>query len=99
MARTKDVIDLAKDIKETGTCSSIEDLSVVDVPIGKVHILALSTIDDSTLAVSVAADIHFFNVNSLLNKVLLFLSVSLSFIIFKRLFPYDILFMPGSVCM
>ncbi|XWS52366.1 hypothetical protein CRYUN_Cryun11dG0063700 [Craigia yunnanensis] len=68
VARTKDVIDLAKDIKETGSCSSIEDLSVVDVPIGKVHILALSTTDDSTLAVSVAADIHFFNVNSLLNR-------------------------------
>ncbi|XP_022730110.1 nuclear pore complex protein NUP214 isoform X2 [Durio zibethinus] len=69
VARTKDVIDLAKDIKENGTCSSIEDLSVLGVPIiGKVHILALSTKDDSTLAVAVAADIHFFSVDSLLKK-------------------------------
>ncbi|XVF37288.1 hypothetical protein REPUB_Repub19eG0133100 [Reevesia pubescens] len=68
VARTKVVIDLAKDIKENGTCSSIEDFSVVDVPIGKVHILTLSTTDDSILAVSVAADIHFFTVDSLLKK-------------------------------
>ncbi|EOY32268.1 Nuclear pore complex protein, putative [Theobroma cacao] len=68
VARTKDVINLAKDIKETGSPSSIEDLSLVDVPIGKLRILALSPTDDSTLAVSVAADIHFFNVNTLLNK-------------------------------
>ncbi|KAE8672042.1 Detected protein of unknown function [Hibiscus syriacus] len=68
VARTKDVIDLAKDIKENDTSSSIEDLSVVDVPIGKVHILALSTTDDTILAASVAADINFFSVNSLLTK-------------------------------
>ncbi|OMO57814.1 Nuclear pore complex protein [Corchorus olitorius] len=68
VARTKDVIDLAKDIKEKGSSSSIEDLSLVDVPIGKLNILALSIADESTLAVSVAADIHFFNVDSLLNK-------------------------------
>ncbi|KAK8340321.1 hypothetical protein V6Z12_A08G095000 [Gossypium hirsutum] len=68
VARTKDVIDLAKDIREKASSSSIEDLSLVEVPIGKVHILALSTIDDTRLAVSVAADIHFFSVSSLLNK-------------------------------
>ncbi|KAK8283510.1 hypothetical protein V6Z12_D08G100700 [Gossypium hirsutum] len=68
VARTKDVIDLAKDIREKASSSSIEDLSLVEVPIGKVHILALSTIDDTILAVSVAADIHFFSVSSLLNK-------------------------------
>ncbi|KAH1107893.1 hypothetical protein J1N35_011661 [Gossypium stocksii] len=68
VARTKDVIDLAKDIREKASSSSIEDLSLVEVPIGKVHILALSTIDDTILAVSVAADIHFFSVSSLLKK-------------------------------
>ncbi|GMI89125.1 LONO 1, embryo defective 1011 [Hibiscus trionum] len=68
VAKTKDVIDLAKDIKENGTTSSIEDLSVVNVPIGKVYNLALSTTDDTALAVSVAADIHFFSVSSLLTK-------------------------------
>ncbi|KAK8697533.1 hypothetical protein V6N13_113676 [Hibiscus sabdariffa] len=68
VAKTKDVIGLAKDIKENGTTSCIEDLSVVNVPIGKVYILALSTTDDTILAVSVAADIHFFSVNSLLTK-------------------------------
>ncbi|KAK8655127.1 hypothetical protein V6N13_107718 [Hibiscus sabdariffa] len=68
VAKTKDVIDLAKDIKENGTTSCIEDLSVVNVPIGKVYILALSATDDTILAVSVAADIHFFSVNSLLTK-------------------------------
>ncbi|XP_021278023.1 nuclear pore complex protein NUP214 [Herrania umbratica] len=68
VARTKDVINLAKDIKENGSSSSIEDLSLVEVPIGKLRILALSPTDDSTLAVSVAADVHFFNVNTLLNR-------------------------------
>ncbi|XVF78578.1 hypothetical protein PTKIN_Ptkin14bG0145700 [Pterospermum kingtungense] len=67
VARTTDVIDLAKKIKQNDSSSTIEDLSVVDVPIGKVHILALSS-DESTLAVSVAADIHFFSVKSLLDK-------------------------------
>lgn len=69
-ARTKDVMDAANDMKAKGTASSIQDLCVVDVPLGKVHILALSA-DSSTLAVSVAADIHFFSVNSLLDKVCL----------------------------
>ncbi|XVE70344.1 hypothetical protein DITRI_Ditri10aG0065100 [Diplodiscus trichospermus] len=68
VARIKDVIDLAKGNKRNGSCSSIEDLSLVDVSIGKAHILALSSSDDSTLAVSVAADIRFFSVESLLKK-------------------------------
>lgn len=43
---------------------------MVDVPIGKVSILALSA-DSSTLVVSVdgSADLHFFSVTELLNKV------------------------------
>ncbi|KAK4608191.1 hypothetical protein RGQ29_001836 [Quercus rubra] len=63
VARTKDAIDSAK----SSPSSSIQELSIVDVPIGKVHILALST-DNSTLAASVASNIHFFSVSSLLNR-------------------------------
>lgn len=65
-AMTKDVIALAVEIKETGKASSsVQELSVVDVPLGDVRILALS-FDDSTLAASVGGDVHFFSVNSLL---------------------------------
>ncbi|KAG2675323.1 hypothetical protein I3760_13G178000 [Carya illinoinensis] len=67
VARTKDVIASAKDIKEKGSGSSIQELSVVDVPIGKVHILAIST-DNSTLAAAIASHVHFFSLNSLLKK-------------------------------
>nr|XP_023903530.1 nuclear pore complex protein NUP214-like [Quercus suber] len=63
VARTKDAIDSAK----SSPPSSIQELSIVDVPIGKVHILALST-DNSTLAASVASHIHFFSVSALLNQ-------------------------------
>jgi nuclear pore complex protein Nup214 len=77
VARTKDVMDAAMDIKEKGSSSSssIQHVSLVDVPIGKVHILTLST-DSSTLAVSVAAHIHFFHIHSLLDKVLFFFSLN-----------------------
>ncbi|GAV70464.1 hypothetical protein CFOL_v3_13962 [Cephalotus follicularis] len=72
VARNKDVIDKAREIEEKGTSSSsssLQDLSVVDVPIeqGKVHILALSS-DDSALAVSVGTFILFFQIHSLLTK-------------------------------
>ncbi|XP_038698349.1 nuclear pore complex protein NUP214 isoform X1 [Tripterygium wilfordii] len=67
--RTKDVIDSAKEIKEKGTGLSLQELSVVDLPIGKVHILALS-VDSSTLAVGVGGDIHLFAVDALLKKEL-----------------------------
>ncbi|RVX12998.1 Nuclear pore complex protein NUP214 [Vitis vinifera] len=63
VARTEAVIELAKEIKEKGSGSSIQELSVVDVPIANVRILALST-DSSTLAASVGGDIHFFSVDS-----------------------------------
>ncbi|KAL6966206.1 hypothetical protein U1Q18_031984 [Sarracenia purpurea var. burkii] len=68
VARTKDVIESAKEIKEKGSGSSIKKLSVVEVPIGKVYILALSA-DSSTLAACIDGNIHFFSVTSLLNKV------------------------------
>ncbi|KAJ7954552.1 Nuclear pore complex protein [Quillaja saponaria] len=67
VARTKDVIDSAKEIKEKGSGISIQQLSLVDVSIGNIHILAIST-ENSTLAASVAGDMHFFSVTSLLNK-------------------------------
>ncbi|KAJ4723997.1 nuclear pore complex protein [Melia azedarach] len=69
VAKTKDVIDAAREIKEKGKAVCIQELSVVDIPFEKVHILALST-DESTLAVSLfeSRDIHFFSVDSLLNK-------------------------------
>lgn len=68
VARTEAVIESAKEIKNKGSGSSIQDLSVVDVPIANVRILALST-DSSMLAASVGGDIHFFSVHSLLKKV------------------------------
>ncbi|KAL5865936.1 hypothetical protein ACOSQ3_003450 [Xanthoceras sorbifolium] len=69
VAKTKDVIDAAKEIKENGKGFCIQELSVVDVPFEKVHILALST-DESTLAVSLlfSGDVHFFSVHLLLDK-------------------------------
>lgn len=68
MARTKDVMELAKEIKVKGKGPYIEDASVVDVRIGRVSVLALSN-DSSVLAASVVGEIHFFHVPSLLNKV------------------------------
>ncbi|OVA13799.1 Nuclear pore complex protein [Macleaya cordata] len=68
VARTKDVIDSAKEIKDKGSGLCIEEFCIVDVGIGKVHILALSK-DSSFLAASVGGEIHFFSVESLLNKV------------------------------
>ncbi|KAK9669827.1 hypothetical protein RND81_13G157200 [Saponaria officinalis] len=67
VAKTKDVIAAAKEIKAKKSGCTVQELSVVDVDIGRVSILALS--EDSThLAVVVANEIHFFAVNSLLNK-------------------------------
>ncbi|CAI8611572.1 unnamed protein product [Vicia faba] len=62
VVKTKDLIDSAK-----GIGSSVEELSLVDVPIGRVRILAVST-DNSMLAAAVAADIRFYSVDSFLNK-------------------------------
>ncbi|KAK2401393.1 hypothetical protein P8452_08114 [Trifolium repens] len=62
VVKTKDLIDSAK-----GSGSTVEELSLVDVRIGRVRILALST-DNSTLAASVGGDIRFYSVDSFLNK-------------------------------
>ncbi|KAL8121339.1 nuclear pore complex protein NUP214 isoform X1 [Apium graveolens] len=66
VAKTRDVIEASK--KSEGR-ASVQELSVVDVPIGKVSILALSA-DSLTLVVSVdgSAKLHFFSVSELLNK-------------------------------
>ncbi|PWA41811.1 hypothetical protein CTI12_AA550710 [Artemisia annua] len=67
VAKTKDVISTAKALKEGSEGSSIQELSIVDVPLGKVSILALSA-DSSTLAASAGSNIYFFSVAGLLNK-------------------------------
>ncbi|XP_031399504.1 nuclear pore complex protein NUP214 isoform X1 [Punica granatum] len=67
VARTGDVMEAAKEIKDKGSGSSVMELSLVDVLIGKVRILSLSP-DSSILAASVGRDVYFFSVASLLNK-------------------------------
>ncbi|KAM2244184.1 hypothetical protein EV1_005544 [Malus domestica] len=67
VARTKDIMASAAEMEEKGSYSSVQELSIVDVPLPNIHILALST-DGSTLAATVDADIHFFSVESLLHK-------------------------------
>ena len=71
VARTKDVIDSAKEFKEKGSGSLLQQLSLVDVAIGRVHTLALSA-DNSMVAASVSSDIQFFSVEKFLNKVSFF---------------------------
>lgn len=58
----------AEEIKEKKTGPSLQELSLVDVPIGKVSILALS-VDDSLLAAGMDSHVHFFAVSALLHKV------------------------------
>nr|XP_011461636.1 PREDICTED: nuclear pore complex protein NUP214 isoform X1 [Fragaria vesca subsp. vesca] len=71
VARTRDVMASAAEIKEKGrsapSASSVQQLSVVDVTLANLHILALST-DNSTLAATADADIRFFSVGSFLDK-------------------------------
>ncbi|KNA07375.1 hypothetical protein SOVF_172500 [Spinacia oleracea] len=67
VAKTTDVIAAAKEIKEKGSGPSVQELSVVDVPIGRVSILALS-IDCSFISAVVGGEIQCFSVDSLLKK-------------------------------
>ncbi|KAL4561022.1 hypothetical protein LXL04_033182 [Taraxacum kok-saghyz] len=67
VARTKDVINTAEELKNEGNGSCIQELSLVDVSLGKVSILTLSS-DSSLLAASVGFNLHFFSVDGLLNK-------------------------------
>uniref|UniRef100_M4EPY1 Nuclear pore complex protein NUP214 n=1 Tax=Brassica campestris TaxID=3711 RepID=M4EPY1_BRACM len=67
VGRTKDVIAASKNSNGKGSRVCIQEIALVDVPVGDVRILSLSA-DDSILAASVDAEIHFFSVDSLLNK-------------------------------
>ncbi|KAL2557114.1 Nuclear pore complex protein [Forsythia ovata] len=67
VAKTKEVIASAEEFKDKKTGRSIQKLSFLDLPMGKVSILALSA-DDSVLAATVGRDIHFFAVSALLHK-------------------------------
>lgn len=67
VAKTKEVIAAAEEFKDKNTGRSVQEFSFLDLPIGKVSILALSA-DDSVLAATVGSDIHFFAVSALLHK-------------------------------
>ncbi|RDX95312.1 Nuclear pore complex protein NUP214, partial [Mucuna pruriens] len=67
VARTKDLIDSANEFKDKRSGSPVQQLSLVDVSIGRVRALALST-DNSTLAASVSGDVWFYSVENFLNK-------------------------------
>ncbi|KAI3826581.1 hypothetical protein L1987_00629 [Smallanthus sonchifolius] len=67
VARMKDVMGAAEELKNGAQGSCIQELSVVDVSLGNVSILALSS-DSSMLAASVGLSIYFFSVDGLLNK-------------------------------
>ena len=60
-------MDSAIEFKK-GNGSPIQQLSLVDVPIGKVHILALSS-DNALLAASASGDMRFYLVENFLRKV------------------------------
>ena len=76
--KTVDAIAAAKSIKEVekgdrkraeidSLC--VQEKSILDVQIGNVHILAVST-DSSILAAIVGGVVHFFLISSLMQKVL-----------------------------
>ncbi|KAL8204673.1 hypothetical protein R6Q57_010296 [Mikania cordata] len=67
VARMKDVMNAAEELKNGDQGSCIQDLSVVDVSVKNVSILALSA-DSSMLSVSDVSNLYFFSVDSLLNK-------------------------------
>ncbi|CAO2835867.1 unnamed protein product [Amaranthus hypochondriacus] len=67
VSKIKDVVDAAKEIKDKGSGCSIQELSVVNVNIGRVSILALSV--DSSLISSVGGGvIQCFSVDSLFKQ-------------------------------
>lgn len=68
VAKTDDVIESAKEIKEKGKGPSVEGASIMDVKLGRVSILSLSE-DEETLAATVGGEIFFFSTLSLLKKV------------------------------
>lgn len=67
VARTRDVIVSAGQIKDNQTAKSVQELCLVDVPVQNLTILALSP-DDSLLAATEGCNAHFFAVSALLHK-------------------------------
>ncbi|KAL3850357.1 hypothetical protein ACJIZ3_012239 [Penstemon smallii] len=67
VAKTEALRVSAEDIKEKGAGQSVAELSLVDVHLGNVSILAVSS-DDSFLAATVDSHVHFFAVSALLHK-------------------------------
>ncbi|KAL2928182.1 hypothetical protein RDABS01_028905 [Bienertia sinuspersici] len=67
VAKIKDVVAAAEEVKDKGSGVSVQELSVVDVDIGRVSILALS-VDSSFVSADVEGEIQCFSVDSLLNK-------------------------------
>ncbi|XP_049931508.1 nuclear pore complex protein NUP214 isoform X2 [Nymphaea colorata] len=68
MANTKDVLSLAKDMKESNKFSSIQDLSIVDISLAGIPFLQLS-LDSSILAACWGGELQFFSTDSLVKKV------------------------------
>ncbi|KZV55059.1 hypothetical protein F511_13848 [Dorcoceras hygrometricum] len=67
VARTRDVIGSAEQIKDKQTAKSVQELCLVDVPLENVSMLALSS-DDSMLAATEGSHANFFAVSALLHK-------------------------------
>ncbi|KAF3783083.1 Nuclear pore complex protein [Nymphaea thermarum] len=67
MANTKDVLSLAKDMKESNKVSSIQDLSIVDISLAGIPFLQLS-LDSSVLAACWGGELQFFSTDSLVKK-------------------------------
>lgn len=67
VVRTEEAMTAAEKIKE-GSGPSIQEICTVDIPLGKVSVLTLSS-GDSLLAASVENKLHFFSMSALLHKV------------------------------
>ncbi|EPS63584.1 hypothetical protein M569_11195, partial [Genlisea aurea] len=67
VTKTADVMTAAEKVEVEGKCSSIQEFSLVDVPLENVSMLSLSS-DDALLAASVTNEVHFFAVSALLHK-------------------------------
>lgn len=103
VAKTKDVIGLAKEVKGTLDAEkengvkvkprrlSIQESCILDVRIGNVSILAVGY-DSSILAATVGGEIRVYSVNSLVKKV--FFSLQFSIVqLFVTIFENPIVFL------
>ncbi|KAL9275927.1 Nuclear pore complex protein NUP214-like protein [Drosera capensis] len=70
VARTRDLVELAKEMKDKGGggMGCVVERCVVDVRVGRVWVLEVSR-GEEIVAVAVQGDVHFFEVEALLNKV------------------------------